>query len=191
MVPGVDDSKFLPQECLVDLLKCVLGLTAAAESPDDLLEIEYEVANTLETFESQIRFTTLSQVLATLLSQIEPLLLLTEADGKNSVWVSGHRVCYEMLATAMDAIVTYRDSFGTYDQSVNSELPDADWIGLTNCVVEGLESKYPLTRKAAFDCAVALCKCRGSSEELYNQVESRSGSNRLIVLRGMMERRLH
>ncbi|KAJ3068941.1 hypothetical protein HDU98_007957 [Podochytrium sp. JEL0797] len=166
----------------MQVLECVLNLAAEAEGTDvtlpivDRLEIEYEVSNTLETFESRVSFISVCEILCGVLGRV--------AGGGGGEGGGGHRAVavqragFEMLARALDS------------QGAGCELEGVEWGELTGHVVEALESKHPLTRKAGFDSAVALCRCRGSTRELYDLVLEKSGKSRMTVLKGMMERRL-
>ncbi|KAI8837990.1 clasp N terminal-domain-containing protein [Chytriomyces cf. hyalinus JEL632] len=198
----------IPENCLESLVRCALALSAAAEGTDDNLEIEYEVSNVIEAFESRLPFPTIISVVANILKLISSAVA-TQPTSE----VSEQRCCFEILARVLDTtVVTGRSSrpssfvkttpanesvdeldlAGSFKQESVNEVATAlvDWDSLTVLVAEGLESKHPLTRKSAFDCAVALCRRRGSTVELYQHVLEKSGRSRQIVLKGMLERRL-
>ncbi|KAJ3406348.1 hypothetical protein CcCBS67573_g01059 [Chytriomyces confervae] len=198
----------IPENCLESLVRCALALSAAAEGTDDNLEIEYEVSNVIEAFESRLPFPTIISVVANILKMISSAVA-TQPTSE----VSEQRCCFEILARVLDTtVVTGRssrpssfvkttpanESVDELDlagsiklESVNQVASTlVDWDSLTVLVAEGLESKHPLTRKSAFDCAVALCRRRGSTVELYQHVLEKSGRSRQIVLKGMLERRL-
>ncbi|KAJ3002367.1 UNVERIFIED_CONTAM: hypothetical protein HDU68_006301 [Siphonaria sp. JEL0065] len=61
----------LPSDSLTQVLKCVLQLAASAEGTDDVLEIEYEVAGTLEMIESMVGFSVLPQVISSVLDEMK------------------------------------------------------------------------------------------------------------------------
>ncbi|KAJ3264337.1 hypothetical protein HDU77_008769 [Chytriomyces hyalinus] len=198
----------IPENCLEGLVRCALALSAAAEGTDDNLEIEYEVSNVIEAFESRLPFPTIISVVANILKMISSAVA-TQATSE----VSEQRCCFEILARVLDTtVVTGRssrpssfvkttpanESLDELDLAGSIKLESmtqvatslVDWDSLTVLVAEGLESKHPLTRKSAFDCAVALCRRRGSTVELYQHVLEKSGRSRQIVLKGMLERRL-
>ncbi|KAJ3028671.1 UNVERIFIED_CONTAM: hypothetical protein HDU68_001154 [Siphonaria sp. JEL0065] len=121
----------LPSDSLTQVLKCVLQLAATAEGTDDVLEIEYEVAGTLETIESIVGFSVLSQVISSVLDEMKP------TDGSDSGWVSGQRTCYEMLARTLESVVLRQSGDGSSESSNASVADvDGDWEVLTVHVVE-------------------------------------------------------
>ncbi|KAJ3110408.1 hypothetical protein HK100_003047, partial [Physocladia obscura] len=180
-VPGVGGGIVLGSESVTDVLKSVLTCAAVVEDMGaDKLEIEYEITNTLNAFESMLSFSVLLVVLTDILGQIsEATPAVREEDGEIvKSWITSHQACYEMLARVLEK--TRAVKMGLYDGmnvggNVKADIESIDWDLLTFHIAQGLENKHPLTRKAAFDCAVALCKCRGSTTELYEQVLLKSG----------------
>ncbi|KAJ3352521.1 hypothetical protein HDU83_007940 [Entophlyctis luteolus] len=205
-VPGINNGLLLPTDSVTDVLKSVLTCAAVASEMEDSLEIEYEIANTLNTFESKLSLQILLVVLSDILGQISEAsatMAHTDTNAKVKSWVTSEQSCYEMLARVLEMALSKSGGGPITSKHLLADTTvdaaafggtgtngDTDWDLLTFHIAEGLEHKHPLTRKAAFDCAVALCKAKGSESELYEQVLLKSGQSRLSMLKGMMARRL-
>ncbi|KAJ3087760.1 hypothetical protein HK102_010339 [Quaeritorhiza haematococci] len=169
---------------------------------EDVLEIAYEIDAVLEAFERCL----------------PPRTVLRASRAALNEGI-GHRVCFEMMARLIDPdSVGPRNPAGAGRKNSTppipleldgnkgtqgqngvlglSSIPDDDvewdWEGIIDHTVKGLGSRKSATRKAAFDCAYAICRRKGATYAnlLYSKVEAELGSAREKVVRGMMERKL-
>ncbi|KAJ3330079.1 hypothetical protein HDU76_006473 [Blyttiomyces sp. JEL0837] len=172
-----------PDDCSLQLpriLDCTFQSTINAENMvEDKLEIDYEVDNVLEALEKSVP----SQVL------LKSITAVLEAPGCNC-----QRTCLEIMARVID---TSSLSHALLEEASHGNESSQDYVnsdhdGLISQIVDSLESRNPLTRKAAFDCAVSLCRKYGVAfqDHFFSSIEKKSGKERVIVIKGMVERRL-
>ena len=165
----------LASEILVSVLQCETDMRCTTE---EVLEIAYELERILEAF--QLHFPP-SRVISSVIRAFDRGL--------------GQRICYEMVHRIVEGGFSHLISGGSptrlkaagaeEDKTMNEEL-------LVEYLARGLDSSKAATRKAAFDCAYAILRLRGSEwgDRLFNAVRDMAGMPRESVVRGMMERRM-
>ncbi|KAJ3343826.1 hypothetical protein HDU83_005457 [Entophlyctis luteolus] len=163
-VPGINNGMLLPTDSVTDVLKSVLTCAAVASEMEDSLEIEYEITNTLNTFESKLSLTVLLAVLSDILGQIsEASAAMMQAEGEIKVksWVTSEQSCYEMLARVLEmalgksgggpvtvnTILPENTVYGTPigDNNSTGTNSDIDWDLLTFHIAEILGSYHQQT----------------------------------------------
>ncbi|KAI8612516.1 clasp N terminal-domain-containing protein [Chytriomyces sp. MP71] len=152
-----------------DVLKTLLMFERKPlTTTDDHLELEYEVDSMIAVFTSTFK---------------AKLLLTSAADALESLPEESinSKLCFELTAHAL-----------SLTQHGDEDASGTMWNRVIGFVAQGLDSKNVASRKAAFDCAVALGLRQDGilRGRLYEEVGVRSGRGREAVVRGMLERKL-
>ncbi|KAJ1567208.1 hypothetical protein HK405_006770, partial [Cladochytrium tenue] len=196
--PGIALLKHLveayPAECdhhTAAILAAALQCQAACERdlPDEKPEIDYDADAVVEAVEQRTP-------LAALLGAAAELLAAAEDADADVPPPPPRRSCYELVARALNAPMPLALDLAVFSDDGSAAEPPVDPVvaldigPLLDPLIEGLENKHPLTRKAAFDCAVALCRRKGAAfmEAFFGDVQARCGPGREAMLRQMMGR---
>ncbi|KAJ3240859.1 hypothetical protein HDU81_002712 [Chytriomyces hyalinus] len=140
----------IPENCLEGLVRCALALSAAAEGTDDNLEIEYEVSNVIEAFESRLPFPTIISVVANILKLISSAVATQPTNE-----VSEQRCCFEILARVLDTtVVTGRSSRPSSFVKTTPANESVDALELAGLLKQ--ESLQPATTLVDWDSLTVL-----------------------------------
>ncbi|KAJ1554393.1 hypothetical protein HK405_005194 [Cladochytrium tenue] len=174
-----------PSAILLAVLRCEgRARPGGGVSADEQLEIDFEVDAVLKQLARALPAARLAVCAAEVL----------DAPAQAAV---DPRVCFELIGGAVGDVEAgglppLEADVGGGDEGVVADGSGWNWERVLGHVAQGLDARSGATRKAAFDCALALCARHGAalSGRLFGEVGRRSGRSRELVIKGMMERRL-
>ncbi|KAJ1558704.1 hypothetical protein HK405_013138 [Cladochytrium tenue] len=173
-----------PSAILLAVLRCVgLARPGGGVTANEQLEIDFEVDAVVEQLVRALPAARLAVCAAEVLDAPAPAAV-------------DPRICFELIGSAVGDVEAgrlppFEDDIGG-DEGVVTDGSGWNWERVLGHVAEGLDARSGATRKAAFDCALALCARHGAAlaGRLFGEVRRRSGRSRELVIKGMMERRM-
>ncbi|KAJ1555337.1 hypothetical protein HK096_003621 [Nowakowskiella sp. JEL0078] len=163
----VNQTSSIPQHA-ASILLAILQPQNFSGTAEDILEIAYEIDAVLEAF-----------------VQYLPAQIVRDAVLETLSADFGHRVCFEMLSQIAPC--------GNLDDAFTPTIvKDVEKTSLPWHLAKGLESTKAATRKAAFECLMAMSRRLGREriEIVLQIVHQESGEARGSLIRNMIERQM-